>query len=165
MTIQSHSYYDRCHPYFQIHTLAPTHDAQPSLRGPVTDLLFVFLFLLSAEEDVPQASAVSNQIDHLWAKRANEMRNNLVVLAGEHEFFYVDITSLSVGSMELNTVRPFFIESASQLYTLNSLRTTVAGGDHASTQNDFTQSQPTRPRGDDGAPMSKQFRSETQSSQ
>lgn len=94
------------------------------------------------------------------------MRNNLVVLAGEHEFLYVDISSLSVGSMELNTVRPFFIESASQLYTLNSLKATVAGGDHTSTQNDsYTSTQSARPRADDGAPLSKQFRSETQHTQ
>lgn len=109
---------------------------------------------------------MSNQIDHLWAKRANEMRNNLVVLAGEHEFFYVDITSLRVGSMELNTVRPFFVESASQLYALNSLRLNVAGGDRSQSQSEtFSSTQPSRQRGDDGAPVTKQFRSDTQGSQ
>lgn len=96
------------------------------------------------------------------------MRNNLVLLAtdGGNEFLYVAITDLQVGSMELNTVRPFFIETASQLYSLNALAATVSGGDRnsAGQSADPYASQPTpstRLRGEDGAPLSKQFRSDT----
>lgn len=126
---------------------------------------------------MPQAAAVSNQIDHLWAKRSNEMRTNLVLLSAEadmesddHDFLYVDITQLQVGSMELNTIRPFFIESVSQIYNLRALNATVTGGDRkvstSQSQGDTLASTPSqRLRGDDGAPISKQSRSDTQNSQ
>lgn len=94
------------------------------------------------------------------------MRNNLVTLAGEHDFLYVDITNLQVGAMELNTVRPFFVEATSQLYSLNSLATAVVSGDRPNGSQSQLDSQgasqfsspPSRPRGEDGAPLSKQFR-------
>jgi len=143
------------------------HSIQPTSKMPrYTDHFELALSLprvfsmSSAEEDVSQAAAVSNQLDHLWTKRSNEMRNNLVLLAGEHEFLYVDITGLRVGSMELNTVRPFFIEAASQLYTLSALSAAVSAGERSTSQMDSqgsSQSQ-SRPRAEDGAPLNKYSR-------
>jgi hypothetical protein len=119
--------------------------------------------MIRAEEDVRQASSVSNQLDHLWTKRANEMRNNLVMLAAEHDFLFVDITNLRVGSMELNTVRPFFVEAASQLYTLTALAATVSNGERLPSSQSEGYSSSQRPRGEDGAPLSKHFRSDAPS--
>ena len=128
---------------------------------------FFFLPLVRAEEDIAQAAAVSNLLDHLWTKRANEMRNNLIMLAAaEGNFVFVDITNLRVGSMELNTVRPFFLETASQLYKLGALTATVNQGATADSSSQNDDDAPTlsqRPRGADGAPLSKQPRYDTQS--
>lgn len=90
------------------------------------------------------------------------MRNNLINMAGIQSLVYADITALHVGSMELNTVRPFFVETASQLFTLNALTAASSGA----SQNDSSlySSQPSgRHVGENGQPNAKYPRYDTQS--
>jgi hypothetical protein len=102
-------------------------------------------------------------MDILWAKRLNAMRNNLINVAGSEQFLWANLTELHIGSMELNSVRPFWIEAVSQLYSLYALST---GSDRPPSQSDSaTQSYGSRVRDESGQPLPKQYRSDTQYSQ
>lgn len=88
------------------------------------------------------------------------MRNNLISLSGAKDFLYVGISGLRLGSMELNTVRPFFLETTSQVNQLTALKQTVTRGEvmDSSSQDDSLPTGSQRYRDEDGAPLPKQFK-------
>lgn len=121
-----------------------------------------------AADDLKQASGVRNQMDILWAKRLNAMRNNLINVAGSTQFLWANLTDLHVGSMELNSVRPFWVEAVSQLYSLYALssdRTSSSMSQSQSDSSSATQSYGSRARDSNGQPMTKQPRYDSQYSQ